>query len=46
MVYLKIITIKINKYIKDKSERKYKKLKINILKNIISSNVLKNIKNY
>jgi len=33
-----------NKYIKMK--KKYKKIKINILKNITSSSVLKNIRNY
>ena len=32
MIYLKKITKKMNKYFKDKNERKYKKLKINILK--------------
>jgi len=45
MIHLKKIITKFNKCIKYKNERKYKKLKINILKNITSS-VLKNIKNY
>ena len=35
MIYLKKIRRKMNKYIKDKSRRKYKKLKTNILKNIM-----------
>ena len=30
----------------EEKERKYKKLKTNILKNVISSNVSKNIKRY
>ena len=38
MVYLKKIIKKFDKYIKDKNERKYKKLETNILKNIISRN--------
>jgi len=45
MIYLKS-NKKINKYIKDNNERKYRELEANILKNIISSNVLKNVKNY
>jgi len=32
MIYLKIITRKLNKYIKNKNERKYKKLETMILK--------------
>ena len=39
MIYLKRITMKLNKYIQDKNRRKYKKLKANILKNIISNSV-------
>ena len=35
-----------NKYINDKSERKYKKLEANILKNVTLSNVSKNVKSY
>lgn len=35
-----------NKYIKDKSERTYKKLEANILKNVTSSNMSKNVRNY
>ena len=34
MIYFKKITIKMNKYIKDKSKRKYKKLKISVLKTL------------
>ena len=33
MIYLKNIIRKMNKYIENKSERKYKKLEVNILKN-------------
>jgi len=40
MVYLKNITRKMNKYIVGKSGRKYKKLKVNILK------ILKDTRNY
>ena len=35
-----------NKYVQDKSERKYKKLKANILKNVTSSSTSKNVKSY
>ena len=35
-----------NKYIKDKSAKNYKKLETNALKNVVSSSVLKNIRNY
>jgi len=35
-----------NKYIKDKSKRKYKKLEANGLKNITSNNISKNTKSY
>ena len=31
-----------NKYITGKSERKYKKLETNVLKNILSNNILRN----
>ena len=34
MIYLKKIIRKMNKYIKNKNERKYQKLKVCILKNI------------
>ena len=34
IIYIKKVTRKINKYIQGKSEKKYKKLEINILKNI------------
>ena len=33
MIYLKNIIRKMNKYIENKSERKYKNLEVNILKN-------------
>ena len=46
MIYLKKIIRKLNKCIDDKNERKYKKLKVNVLKNITSSNILKNIRRY
>ena len=36
IIYFKKITRKMNKYIKDKSEKKYKKLEISIFKNFIS----------
>jgi len=45
MIYLKKIISKLNKYIKDKNRRKYKKLAI-VLKNVISNNISKNTKNY
>ena len=34
MIYLKNVIRKMNKYIKDRSKRKYKKLETNISKNI------------
>jgi len=34
MIYLKKIIRKLNKYIKDKNEKKYKNLKAIVLKNI------------
>lgn len=43
---LKKDNMKMNKYIGDKSGRKYKKLKASILKIIIWSNVLKIAKSY
>jgi len=43
---LKRITTKLDKYIEDKKERKYKKVKASILKNITSNNISKKIKNY
>jgi len=39
MIYLKKVTRKMNKYIENKNERKYKNLEA-------KTNVLKNIKNY
>jgi len=38
--------MKMNKYIKDKSEKKYKKIKDRILKNTTSSSVSKNTRSY
>ena len=38
--------MKFDKYIKNLKDKKYKKLKVNILKNTTSINVSKNIKNY
>ena len=46
MIYLKMVTKKLDKYIEDKNERKYKNLEVNVLKNTTSRNVLKNIKSY
>jgi len=48
MIYLKMVTTKMNKYIEDKSERKYKKLEdsVRVLKNITSSSVSKNTRTY
>ena len=46
IIYFKKITRKMNKYIKDKSEKKYKKLEISIFKNDTSSTISKNIKNH
>ena len=44
MIYLKRISKKFDKYIKNKNRRKYKKqkLKISVLKITTSSNILKN----
>ena len=44
MIYFKKITKKMNKYIDDKNERKYKKIETIILINTTSSSVLKMIK--
>ena len=38
--------IKLDKYIENKNERKYNKLKILILKNVTSTNISKNAKSY
>ena len=46
MIYLKKVTRKMNKYIKDKSERYIKKLEANVSKNDNSSNVSKNARSY
>lgn len=46
IIYFKNIIRKKNKYIEDKRRRKYKKLEIIILKNIISSNISINVKSY
>ena len=43
IIYLKKITEKLNKYIKNKNERKYKKLETNILKNNTLCNILKKV---
>ena len=43
MIYLKRVTRKLDKYIEDKHK---KKLEIRVLKNIILSSILKNIRNY
>ena len=43
MIYLKRVTRKLDKYIEDKNK---KKLEIRVLKNIILSSILKNIRNY
>ena len=46
MIYLKKIIRKMNKYIKNKNERKYKKLEVNILKNYTLNSISKNTKRY
>ena len=46
MIYLKMITIKLDKYIKDKNEKKYKKLEASVFKNIASSSIPKRLKSY
>jgi len=42
MIYFKKTIKKLNKYIKDKNRRKYKKIKTNIFKNNTSNNISKN----
>ena len=46
MIYLKKITRKLDKYIKNKNKKKYKKLEVNLLKFFTSSNVSNNLKSY
>ena len=46
MIYLKMITRKLDKYIENKNERKFQNLKVSILKLITSSSVLKNNRRY
>ena len=45
MIYLKIITRKLDKYIMDKNKKKYKKLKYKILKILLQVKFLKKILN-
>ena len=46
MIYLKWVIRKLNKYIKDKNRKNYKKLEASILKNSTLSSVSKNTRSY
>ena len=41
MIYFKMISMKFNKYIKDKKKKIYKKSKVSILKILLTKNVIK-----
>ena len=41
-----MIIRKLNKYIKNKNKKIYKKLEVNISKNVTSNKILKNTKSY